>query len=632
MTHSYFNKILRVDLSDGHTSIDEPGDIYFRRYMGGWNIIADILIHEVPAGADPLGAENKLVFAPGVLTGLPVAGAARNAIGAKSPLTGAWGASEVGGFWGTELKHAGFDALVVKGVSPNPVYLWIRDGAAELHDASQLWGKDTKETQEMIRQELGDKRVQCAMIGPGGENQVRFANIMNGLSDAAGRSGLGAVMGSKNLKAIAVRGTLKMKGADPEQIGELARAKAKLLRNIPWYATGTGIGLASMVATGNLPIRNFRDGEFEGAANISAENLLKEMSVGREGCYACSARCKKVVRFEEPYWVDPAYGGPEYETIAALGSCCGVDDIAAVARAGQLCNAYSLDTISTGVTIALAMECFEGNILTLSDTDGIDLRFGNAEAVVKMVEKIARREGLGAILAEGPGEAARRIGGGAEGYAMHVKNQAYPMHEPRLKRGLAISYSVSPTGPDHIHALQDTSLAHADEDGFLLSEPWYGQTLRSMGVLEPVALESLGPEKVRATAYSMMNYAMSNCLLTCVFVLWGLKQRVELVAAATGWDVGAFELLKVGERALTLARVFNVREGLGVHDDRLPERSLGPTRGGPLANGGIDREALEQAIRTYYGMMGWDRETGIPLPDKLHELGVSWAVEFLPEK
>jgi len=628
VSRSFCNKILRVNLTEGTTSLEEPGDSYFRRYMGGWNIILDTLLREVPARTDPLGPDNKLIFATGVLTGLAFSGPARHAVGAKSPLTGGFGAAEAGGYFGTELKWAGLDAVIVEGKSPNPVYLWIKDGEAELRDASHLWGKKTKETLETIQGELGDNRIRCSMIGPGGENGVRFANIMNGLHDAAGRTGLGAVMGSKNLKAVAVRGTGRIEPADPEKIREMARNLSPRASNIGWLKNGTGGGLVGMPASGNLPINNFRDGEFPGAANLDADNFMPEIGTGMRGCYACAARCKKMVQTESPYSVDPAYGGPEYETLASLGSCCGVDDIVAVCKAAELCNAYSLDTISTGVTIALAMECFENGLLTLADTEGIELRFGNGGALVTMVERIARREGLGALLAEGTAKAAAEIGGEAEQYAMHVKNQAYPAHEPRLKRGLALGYAVSPTGADHIQGLQDTGLMMVDDSGFLAD----GE-LRSMGVLDPMELESLGPEKVRACVYHSMTAGLINCLPFCLFIDMGagvtLDEKRDMVRAATGWDVTTYELLKAGERAFTLARVFNVREGLTAEDDRLPERSYGPTTSGPLADGGIDSEDLKAAVHTYYVMMGWDRETGVPLPEKLQELGVPWAVEHL---
>jgi aldehyde:ferredoxin oxidoreductase len=409
----------------------------------------------------------------------------------------------------------------------------------------------------------------------------------------------------------------------------MARRVAREVREGERAATlhkwGTGGGsLEGGVLQGNLPVRNFRDGEFPEIGGL--EYIMDKIGTGMEGCWACAVRCKKVVQAEtEAYKVDPDYGGPEYETIGSLGSCCGVSDIVAVSRANELCNAYSLDTIGTGVAVAFAMECYENGLLTLEDTDGIDLRFGNGDAMIQMVEKIARREGLGDLLAEGLAPAAQKIGQGAERFAVHSKNQAYPMHEPRLKRGLAIGYAVSPTGADHCHSLHDTGQINADEDGFLPSA-----RLRGMGALEPMALESLGPEKVRATIYHSMCSIMLNCLTMCEMPGWSMDDLAQMTRAATGWDVTAYELLRVGERAMTLARTFNVREGLTVEDDRLAERSYVPTRDGALADGGIDPGELREAIHTYYGMMGWDRETGVPTVEKLQELGVGWAVEHLP--
>jgi aldehyde:ferredoxin oxidoreductase len=630
MERSYFNKILRVNLTDGSISIDEPDHIYFRRYMGGWNIIADTLLREVPAAADPLGAENKLIFANGVLTGLPVAGLSRSAVGAKSPLTGGFGASELGGFFPAELKRAGFDALIVEGVSPNPVYLWVHDGQAEICDASQLWGLPAKETRQGLREELGDERVRCAMIGPGGEKQVRYACVMSGLFDAAGRCGLGAVMGSKKLKAVAVRGTMEVGSADPDKIKELARWAAdgvregKVATNLHQY--GTGSPVEAFIAVGNMPMNNFRDGVLPGAENLSAQNILQSIGVGMDGCYACAVRCKKRVAAEAPYRVDPEYGGPEYETIGALGSCCGIVDPVTVSKASELCNAYSLDTISTGVTISFAMECFEQGLLTLQDTGGLELRFGNGEALLAVIEEIAhRRPGIGELLAQGSLRAAKRLGRGAEAFAIQVKGQELAMHEPRYKRGLAIGYAVSPTGADHNHSPHDDGLMLTTDEGWIRSGK-----MRSSGLLEPVALEDIGPQKARATLYWSLDQIVHNCLCTCLFVGWNLEQRVELVRAATGWDVSSLELMKMAERAWTLARVYNLREGWTSADDRLPQRIYGATSNGPLADGGIDREQLRESIHSYYGMLGWDEQTGVPSAAKLHELGVPWAIEHLP--
>jgi len=631
MAPSFHNAILRVNLTSRTTEIERPGEVTLRRYLGGWNIILDVLLNEVPAGTDPLSPENRLIFAPGVITGLPISGASRNAVGAKSPLTGGLGAAEVGGFWGAELKQAGFDALIIKGASAQPVTLWINNGEVEIRDAAHLWGRSTKETLTTLRRELGDERVRCAMIGPAGENLVRFACIMNGLHDAAGRTGLGAVMGSKNLKAVAVRGTSRLDGADPKMIRDMARRAAREVREgvraEGLHQFGTGAGLAGSVEVGNLPVRNFRDGEFPGAARISAEHFLEEIGVGMEACWACAVRCKKVVHAESQYTLDPDYGGPEYESVAALGSCCGVDDIVAVSKATELCNAYSLDTISTGMLIAFAMECFENGLLTLEDTDGIELRFGNAEAVVQMVEKIARRDGLGSVLADGHAAAVNVIGPQAAPFAVNTKNQPYPMHEPRYKRGLAIGYAISPTGADHMHAFHDVGVSEPDEAGFVQNEK-----LRSVGILEPTPQPSLGPDKVLASLRQTTLDIAQNCMTMCMFVGWHVNDLARMVEAATGWSFTAYELMQVGERAATLARIFNLREGLTAADDDLAERSYHPTRNGALAgDGGLERVNVREALHTYYAMSGWDRETGIPTCDTLHALGIAWAAKYLPE-
>lgn len=629
MATSFHNKILRVNLTEGTIEVEEPGQVYLRRYMGGWNIIADVLLKEVPKGADPLGPENKLIFAPGIVTGLPISGASRNAIGAKSPLTGAFGAAECGGHWGAQFKRAGFDALIVEGQSEEPVYLWIKDGEVEIRDASHVWGKPIKETQEAIREELDEDQLQAAMIGPGGENKVRYACIMSGFKDAAGRTGMGAVMGSKKLKAVASLGTENLDAVDPDAIRDLAREMAQAItageKAESLHEYGTGVNILGGMYSGNLPIHNFRDGELEGAGNLSADKFMEEIGTGMEGCWACAVRCKKVIDAGEPYDLDPDYGGPEYESLGALGSTCGVTDVVAVSKATELCNANSLDSIATGVSIAFGMECFEEGLLTEEDTGGMDLSFGNAEALVRMVEMIAHREGIGDLLAEGTERAAERIGGDAKLLAMNVKGQEYPMHEPRLKRGIAIGYAVSPTGADHNHSFHDTGMTSWNDDGFQPDD-----LVRPMGILEPMELESLGPEKVRAFMYNTVNKISRNCLTVCAFVPWSDEQRMRMLNAATGWDVSAYEYYKLGERALALARVFNIREGFGAEDDKLAPRSSQPTTDGALSEGGIDPEELNEAVHTYYEMMGWDRETGAPTRGKLEELGVGWAVEYLP--
>ena len=628
MVKGLANRILRVDLTNQRISVDEPDEAFYRRYLGGACFIPYFLLKETKPGFDALSPENKLIFALGPMTGMPMPGAARNCVGAKSPLTGGIAKSEVGGHFGWELKRAGFDAVVVEGRAEKPVYLWVHDGEVEIRDASPIWGKTCLETQDIICDELGDKRVRFAAIGPGGENMVRFACVMNDLKDAAGRGGTGAVMGSKNLKAIAVRGRgLPTEPADMARITEMGRYMnahfaevSPMSRNLSELGTGAAAGMVGGNETGNLPVRNWSDGYFEGVEKITADAIRDTVRIGMEGCTACNIRCKKMVAFDEPYRVDPRNGGPEYETLGSLGSLCGVDDLKAICKANELCNLYSLDTISAGGTIALAMECFENEILTLKDTDGIELRFGNADALVRMVEMIGRRQGIGDLLAEGSRKAAEQIGRGAEELAMHVKGLELAMHEPRLKQGLGLSYSVEAHGADHCAGMHDT----------MVSQEGPGiQALRSLGHYDPLPVDDLGPSKVAMVKTHHLGRLFVDSLGCCSMPPWKITDMVEIVRAITGWDFTTTEAMLVGERTATLCRVFNVREGFTVADDQLPRRYFSPTPRGGLKDTAIDPEAMQNAIHNFYFIMGWDRETGIPTVEKLAELSVAWAAEAL---
>ena len=621
MPYGYNGKILRVNLSNNKISTEEPDEVFYRRYFGGRGIISYYLLKELRPGVDPLGPENKLIFAAGPVTGTPVIGSGRNSVGAKSPLTGGYGEAEVGGHWGAELKRAGFDAIIVEGKASSPVYLWITDGNAEIKDADHLWGKDTGNTFKIVREELGDRLIRFAGIGIGGENLVRYACIIIDLKDAAGRTGLGAVMGSKRFKCIVIRAHRSVNIVDEEVIVALNK---KMTTEFPGatrrlHEFGTGAAIPAYAEMGNLPTRNYRDGDFEDPEAISAVTIKNTIRVGMDACWACSVRCKKIVKLEEPWSVDPEYGGPEYETLAAFGSNCGINDLKAICKAHELCQRYSLDTISTGATIAFAMECFENGFLTEKDTGGLKLNFGNSDAMLKTVEMIAKREGIGNLLAEGTMRAAKKIGKGAEKYAIHVKGQEVPFHEPRLKRGLGLGYAVSPTGADHQHNIHDTDYLTTGQI----------HSIKSLGVLEPVPLEDLGPRKVRLLVYHSIWHSLNNCLVTCQFVAWTPPQTVDIVNAVTGWETSVWELIKVSERAINLARVFNIREGFTAEDDRLPERFFQPQTSGPLSKTALDKVEFDKAKRIYYRMMGWDSDTGIPTREKLEELDVGWAADLL---
>ena len=619
-------KILRVDLSSRSHRVETPDERFYRTYYGGSCLACHYLLRELPAGTEPLSPQNLLIFASSPLVGSGIPGANRFTAAALSPLTGCYGEAEAGGWWSPELKRAGFDAVLITGRAATPVYLWIQDGEIDVRDAAHLWGRNTGETQGLIRAELGDDRVRVACIGPAGENLVRYACVVNNLRHTNGRSGLGAVMGSKNLKAIAVRGHRAPQFKDPATLKKIIRWYGDNFMDHPiervLHDGGTiGWDVTELDEAGILPTRNFRSGSFEKAEAICGDTFHKHYFLEADSCHGCPVRCKRVARSDGPYRVDPAYGGPEYETTAAFGSLCGVSDLEAVCKAHELCNQYTLDTISTGVTIAFAMECFENGLLTRAETDGLDLRFGNHQAVIDLIPKIARREGIGNLLAEGSLRAARRIGRGAERWAMHTKGQELAMHEPRGKSSLALAYALSSTGANHTEAPHD----------YLFQEGALGEAdLPELGLLEPVPAIYLGPEKVRQFAYMQMTWNVFNTLGMCIFTagpgkLLKMNQVAQVLQAATGWPVSLWDVMKLGERTVTIKRAVSVREGITRADDRLPERFFQPLEGGLLKGKALDAGELEKALDLYYDILGWNRQTGVPTPGKLVELGLGWV-------
>lgn len=624
MGGGFWGKILRVNLSERKILNEEVPETLFRSYYGGRNIIAYYLLRELRKGVDPLSEENKIIFAPGIITGTNIAGSARNSIGAKSPLTNLYGEAEVGGYWGTEFKRTGYDGLIVEGISSEPVYLWINDEAVEIRPAGHIWGKLTYDSQETIRKDLGDRKVRIAQIGPGGERKVKYACIMNDLRNAAGRTGLGAVMGSKNLKAVAVRGTKKPEISDPKKILSINKWFGANVTDLckSLHEVGTGGIITTMNEIGAFPTRNFQEGRFSGADRLSPYDWKKRgLLVKMEGCFACPVRCKKVVHVKGAYEVNPEYGGPEFETIASFGSNCGIEDPEIICKANEMCGAFSLDTISTGGTISFVMECYEAGLITRADTDGLEMRFGNAQALLRMIEKIGKREGVGDLLAEGVKRVSEAWGKETQQFAMHVKCQEIPFHDPRWKHGLALGYSVSPTGAEHCCNLQDT---------FFSAETKEMKEIRALGILEPLPIHDLSPAKVRLLNYMINIRSLMNCLVFCQFIPFSLDQLTDLVQGVTGWNTSVFELLKVGERGRNMIQAFNVREGLKRETDALPNRFFKPSLNG--VDGKVmplDPKKMEDAISLYYEMLGWDSKTGVPREGKLHELGLGWVNEEL---
>jgi len=640
MTHGYHGKILHVDLTKGKFQVEEPDEAFYRRYLGGSALAMHYLLKDMPAKADPLGPDNILVLALSVVTGTGISGQSRMTAAAKSPLTGTIGDSQGGGFFPAELKFAGFDALVIKGKSPKPVYLWIKDGQYELRDASHLWGSITGETEHTIRKELEDKKIEVLQIGPAGERGVRFAGILSNSNRANGRTGMGAVMGSKNLKAVAVRGKNRPSIAYKDRLTKLAKWGAANLADsdIAGMAKyGTNETTGANQASGTLPAYNYNSGVFDGWEKIDGPTMYdtvlrgaeegKQDRAGRDTCYACTVRCKRVVEIKEgPYQVDPRYGGPEYETTSTFGNYCAIDNLAAICKANEICNKYGMDTISCGATISWAFEAFNEGKLTLDDTDGLDLSWGNAESMVKLTEKIAKREGFGDLLAEGSERAAKKIGRGTESYLITFKGQEAPAHMPRVKRSLAVIYAANPFGADHQSHEHDPVI----EDDF----EYYTGRLGVMGFTEGVEPRSLGDEKMRFTVASQRLYAAMDCLTICQFVfgsawqLYGPDDIVELVRAVTGWeDFSYAEIEKVGERRINMMRAFNAREGFDRNNDLVPEKLFQPLKGGASNGWKLDRSEFESALEKYYELSGWDIDSGLPTKEKLEELGLGWVVD-----
>lgn len=587
----YWNKILHVDLTAGTTRVEEPGDVFFRLYGGGRGLIGHYLLKHVPKGADPLGPDNVLIFAPGVLTGAPVPGAGRHSVGAKSPLSGGFGESEAGGFWGAELKRAGWDAIVVHGASAKPVYLYINDDAVEIRDAGHLWGKITGDAEDLLKEEIGDPRIRVAQIGPAGENLVRFGNITNDLNEFAGRSGMGAVMGSKKLKAIAVRGRTPVKIADQQALTSISKWVSSTVDQVHrgFHEYGTGGAMQGKNLDGGMPTLNYRMGSFEEIAKVDAIAIKEEVRIDMGACFACSVRCKKVVQIEareedagvtrkgvkiavDPqgrYRVDPKYGGPEYESLAALGPSVGVDDIVAVCKSNEVCNYLGMDTITAGTTIAWAMECYEKGVLTVEDTDGVKLQFSNGDAVIEMLNKIAYRDGFGDLLAEGSQRAAQKIGNGSEEWLTTVKGMEMAMHDPRHMEPMRTSYMLAPTGGDHMRQTGDKN-------------------------------------------------GLRNQVGMCHFLAYDDGQTAEIINAVTGWGIDQTEMIATAHRGLTLARLFNMREGLTRADDRLPKRFAEDLP----KHKGLAPESMGQVVTNYYIEQGWDPETGAPTAETLRALGI----------
>jgi len=612
-------KILRVNLSESKVSEEGIPEDLFDKFLTGAGLATHYLYHEVPKGADPLGPESELIFMTGAITGAQAPSTGRYTLVFKSPLTGIWAQSNVGGFWGVDFKRTGFDGIIFQGISPKPVYLVIEDGKAELRDANHLWGKSVSETTKLIKEELGEK-FEVVCIGIAGENQVRYASTISDLHRAAGRCGGGAVMGSKRLKAIAVRGTMPVKVANPEAFAEVAKKQFELvdesLLKVAMETFGTNVVIDMVNERGGFPTRNWQTGVFPELEKINAEALSEKVLVESLGCFACPIKCGRRSEIRTGKYKGAKGEGPEYESVGTLGGQCQVTDMEAITKAHYLCDDYGLDTISTGSTIAFAMECYERGILTKSDTDGLELKFGDADIVVELVHKIARREGIGDLLAEGTRRMSQKLGKGSEKFAMNVKGLELPAYDSRAVQITGLAFAVANRGGDHITAyiqgptffdIPFLCIPDSKIEDVLVADPGEVHILVDLENIM-TALDTLG-------ACKFMGFCVAS------------EEWIELVEQLLGRKFTYDDMVKLGERAYNLARVFSVREGLTRADDTLPPRLLeDPLPEGPAA--GKVNENLPAMLDKYYELRGWDKATGKPTPEKLKELGLE---EYIPD-
>jgi aldehyde:ferredoxin oxidoreductase len=617
MKGGYCGRILFVDLSERKIEEMKPSEQTYRKFVGGTGLGVRFLYEKMKPGNDPLGHENILGFVTGPLTGTSAPGSGRFTVVCKSPLTNAWADSNSGGYWGPELKYAGYDAVFIKGSAKEPVYLQIVEGKAELKDATGLWGKNTRETEEILKKEVGDEKVKVACIGPSGELKSLISGIVNENGRTAARSGVGAVMGSKRLKAVVVRGKDEVLVAHPEKLQGAQKTYFKLFQNSNFQknlqAHGTGGGLSFLVSIGDSAVRNWTRHGTEAmptCTKLDSVNM-EPFKLRRYGCHSCVVRCGAIVRVEKgEFATEGEVHRPEYETLASFGTNCSNDNIEAVIRANEICNLYGMDTIAVGNLIAFAMECYEKGLIGKKDTDGLDLSWGNAGAIVSLTEKIVRRDGFGALLADGPRAAADRIGRGAEKWAMHVCGQALPYHDPRTSPAQGTGYFADANPSRHTESSGTQTLEHG---GALGDDP----------VLSIPALDRYGDysKKGPMLALGAQFFQFYSSAGLCGLLLLGSTvPAAEYVAAITGWEMDWSEALRAGKRILTLRQAFNAREGIVPEDFCLPERLLPPLKVGVSGGQEIDFETMKAS---YFTAMGWDLKNGRPSPMTWRELGLN---------
>ncbi|MFO8059757.1 MAG: aldehyde ferredoxin oxidoreductase family protein [Bacillota bacterium] len=620
MMKGYAGRILRVDLDDGTIEEEAITEHLARTYVGGRGLAARRMYRELEPDTDPLGPDNLFILATGPLAGTGIAGSTRHMTATKSPLTGGWGESNAAGRFGPMLKASGYDAIVIRGRAEQPVYLYVLDGRAKIRNCGETWGKFIGDTRDDILKET-HPRAEVAAIGPAGENLCKFASVISENNRAAGRSGTGAVMGSKNLKAVAVYGSKETELADPDRMDQLRRTIIQMCLEHPgcqgFRENGTAGAVGSHNAMGMYPAYNFREGVSDDIDRVDGPTMTRLILKSRQACNGCPVACRRVVQVDEgSLTVDPRYGGPEFETIGSIGTCTGLYDIRAIAKANELCNKYGVDTINTGLSIAWAMECYERGILTPADTGGMKLTWGDADLIFALIADISLRRGLGELLAEGLKVASEKVGQGSADFAMQVKNQAFPVHMPRGKVGQGLSYATSNRGACHTQGMHDTTF----EGGNIMPEIGFTEKFRGLSR----TAHRLKPE---AEMLAQNYRAIQDSLIICRFTSWDYgptppSMLAEAARAATGLEFTPADLMLVGERVFNLCRLFNTREGFDRRADTLPRRLAESLPRGATASSTITEQDLNEMLDEYYSLRGWD-DNGVPTEETLQRLGLN---------
>jgi len=610
----YTGKTLVANLSQDKITIQPTNEEFAATYIGGSGYACRFLLDHLTSSTDPLGPENLLVFATGPLVGTAAPNAGRHVVCARSPLTRLWGESNSGGLFGAKMKFAGFDVIVVKGRATKPTYISVKDGKAELRNAKQLMGEDTQTTQTLIKEELNDRTASVSSIGRAGENLVKYAAIMNDWNRAAGRTGLGAVMGSKNLKAIAVSGQEKVPIGGPEEFTKASSNAFKFIRESglaeTFRACGTAGAITYMNELGELPSKYFTVGSFNEAEKIDGTQMKQTILTGTSACFGCPIRCGRIITINEGKYAVGKTDGPELETLVGFGSNLMCTSMEGISYANELCNRFGIDTISCSVTIGLAYYLYEKGVLTKRDTAGLELKWGEIDPAIELVKMIAERRGIGDLLAEGTREMAKKFG--CEEDAMHAKGLEIPYHDIRGVSGLAVSYAVSPRGACH-----NFSVVYLVE---------MGQILPELGLVSEDRMSNDGKAEL---AFNSENFrAVYSAMQMCMFANPSVEDIVSMLSHCTGQKFTPQDLLKIGERIIMAKRVMNLRLGLTPKDDTLPKHALKPLADGPTGGKVPD---LSRQLKEYYALRGWDPITGHPSQERLRALGIESLSAYLPK-